>query len=114
MPIPPYLHAPQCPESLIVDADFTWTATRRFVRCSSLWQTEPLLIAATRSHLVLRTNLASASDIGARDAEPSHHGVQGRPVQPETSGGRGDHAVALPEHPDDVIPLHLLKRSSAG
>src|ERR1017187_6763985 len=61
----------------------------------------------------LRSRLVEL-EILARDAELSHDGVQGGPVQSETGGRGADHTAALPKHPDDMFPLHLLERGGAG
>ena len=57
---------------------------------------------------------ATHSEIVARDAELSHHGVESGPVEPQTRGGRGDHPAAVPQHPHHMLPLHLLERGAAG
>src|SRR6185312_891803 len=50
----------------------------------------------------------------ARDAELSHHSVQGGPGHSEASRGRADHATRFPKHPNNMLLLHLLQRSVAG
>ena len=50
----------------------------------------------------------------AGDPQFPHHGIQSRAWHAQTSGRFADHLARLPQHPDDVFPLHLLERIAAG
>jgi hypothetical protein len=68
-----------------------------------------ILIAPER-----RVLSGTLSEILARNAEPSHHGVQRRSGHSEAGGCGADHTSAFSKHPNDMVAFHLLERSAAG